>query len=511
MSQPTSSPYLLEMQGMTKRFPGGVTANKDVDLRVRTGSVHALLGENGAGKSTLMNLLIGLTPATSGSLLWKGRPTIFRNTADSMSAGIGMVHQHFQLIPPFTVWENIILGHEPGKAGVLDKEQARADVRALSKRYGLEVDPDARVEDLSVGEQQRIEILKALYRDIDLLILDEPTAVLTPQETESLFTTLRSLVADGLTVIFISHKLREVLDITDHLTILRKGEKVLDGKTQDYDLKSLASAMIGRPPSLPEYEADVAKGDVVFEARKLCVKNNLGLDALHNLSLSLHSGEIVGVAGVEGNGQSELLEAISGLRPLESGALLLGGEAIHSLSPRQRFKQGMSHVPEDRHQQALVLSNTMKENLVFGRHTEDRFLKAGFWLDEAAQQSYSKERIATFGIEPPSPELPVNALSGGNQQKVVVAREFGREARFHLVAHPTRGVDIGAIEAIHGQLLDQKKQGAAILLFSSELPELLALSDRLLVLYEGKIVGELSREEADETTLGILMTGGSLS
>ncbi|TNE48298.1 MAG: ABC transporter ATP-binding protein [Deltaproteobacteria bacterium] len=501
---------LLELQGITCRFPGGVVANQSVDLSVKSGQVYAILGENGAGKSTLMKVAFGMLQPTEGAVLWKGQTMSFRSSADAMKQGIGMVHQHFMLIPRFTVWENIVLGCEPHNMGSIDEETAREKVRNLSKTYGLKVDPDAVVEDLSVGEQQRVEILKALYRDIELLILDEPTAVLTPQETEELIGTLKQLVSNGLTILFISHKLREVRSLAHRVLVLRKGKYVADVSADEHSEEELAALMVGRPPSpvkLMAEEEDTS--EVVLSLNNLQVQDNRGLAALSGVSLDVHRGEIVGIAGVEGNGQGELLEAITGLRKLQSGNIYLEGQAIEKLSVQERFPAGLAHIPQDRQLQGLVLDLPITENILLGRHQEEQFAEGGFWIDTSSLRAHTEQAIHDFGIEPDNPDLPVRSLSGGNQQKVVVARELMRpNAKAYIVAHPTRGVDIGAIEAIHAQLLQRREQGAAILLVSSELPELLALCDRIAVLYEGQIVAMRSPKSTNEAELGLLMTGG---
>ncbi len=510
----TTSPSLFELRGITCRFPGGVVANQDIDLSVQPGEVCALLGENGAGKSTLMKVAFGMLQPTEGKLFWKGKEMRFRSSADAMHQGIGMVHQHFMLIPRFRVCENIVLGQEPVAKGQIDLKQARQRVRAISEEYGLHVDPDAVVDDLSVGEQQRVEILKALYRDIDLLILDEPTAVLTPQETDELFETLRSLVAKGLTILFISHKLREVKALAHRVVVLRKGAKIADIPVEEHSEEELAALMVGRPPATVTRDASTvaeSNAKVVLTVDDLPVLDNRKLPAIRHLSFQLHQGEILGVAGVEGNGQSELIEAITGLRSVTSGHITLGGITMDDRTVRQRFAAGLAHIPQDRQQQGLVLDLPITENFLLGRHHEEGFSQGAWWIDQDALCTKTIEAIEQFEIEPGDPDLLVRSLSGGNQQKVVVARELTRpKTQAYIVAHPTRGVDVGAIEAIHTQLLQRRDAGAAILLFSSELPELLALCDRIAVLYEGEIVGVRNPEHTDETELGMMMTGGNV-
>lgn len=498
---------LLSLQDITCRFPGGVVANDHVTLDIYPGEVHALLGENGAGKSTLMKVAFGMQPPTEGTILWKGQPVVFRSAADAMAAGIGMVHQHFMLIPSFRVWENIALGHEPTQAYQLAPQEAIAKVRKLSEEYGLHVDPEALVSHLSVGEQQRVEILKCLYRDSSLLILDEPTAVLTPQETDELFATLKQLVDAGRTIIFISHKLREVKAIAHRMTILRKGKQVASGLTADYTIEELATAMVGRPlapPTKQEHDIEPQPALLIYN---ISAQDDRGLPAIQDVALTLHKGEILGIAGVEGNGQSELLDVLAGLRPVTQGNIALNEQDITHHNARQRFEAGLAHVPADRQHQGLVMEMSVQENLLLGRHHETAFQKRGLWIDHDALASGVQQQIKQYDIAPPNPQLAVRSLSGGNQQKVVIARECSRPASVFLVAHPTRGVDIGAIEAIHTELLNQRQDGAAILLFSSELPELLALCDRIAVIYEGQIVTTVDASQTNETELGIWMTG----
>ncbi len=501
---------LFEMKDITCRFEGGIVANRNVNFEVKEGEIHALIGENGAGKSTLMKIAFGLLQPTQGELFWKGQKVHFHSAADAMAQGIGMVHQHFMLIPSFTVWENIVLGAEPTQKGTIDVEKARQKVKELSQRYGLNVDPDDIVEKLSIGEQQRVEILKALYREIDLLILDEPTSVLTPQEMEELFQTLKKLVAQKLTIIFITHKLQEVKEIAHRVTILRKGEKITQGPVDAFTIEELAHQMVGRPISSPKQTYQHELGKPLLEIRDLHVEDDRRQKALKGVQFSVKSGEIVGIAGIQGNGQSELIEAIAGLRPILKGDILFDGISILSLSPRERFLAGLAHVPEDRQRRGLILPYSIKDNLLLGRHFETRY-KKNFWIHKENLLNDTKDKLKKFGIIPPQADLSVSSLSGGNQQKVVIAREFTRHAKIFLIANPTVGVDIGAIESIHSQILALQEQGAAILLISSELSELLALSHRILVLYEGQIAGELDARQTDEKEIGILMTGSRTS
>ncbi|MCB9643283.1 MAG: ABC transporter ATP-binding protein [Myxococcales bacterium] len=511
-----TSPPLLHFHDVTCRFPNGMVANQSIELAIQQGSVHALLGENGAGKSTLMKIAFGMLQPTEGSLSWKGKPISFRSASDAKACGIGMVHQHFMLVSTLRVWENMILGQEPSRLGWLDAKSAKQKVRDLAQRYGIAVDPEAYVSDLSVGQQQRVEILKALFRDIELLILDEPTAVLTPQEIDTLFESLRQLVKDGLTILFISHKLREVRALANTVTILHKGRKVDEGPIAEMDDQRITQAMVGRIPKRP-HKAPRQDSPVIFEAQDLQILGSYQQQAIHDLSFSIHEGEIVGLAGVEGNGQHELIEAIVGLRPLQAGHLQLHPPsaqasnatplAFQQSSTAQRFAAGMAYVPEDRQLHGLVMDNDVKENLFLGRQREEPFSHHGIWLDHQHIDQHARSQIKDFQIHPPQTEIAVHTLSGGNQQKVLVAREATRPAHFYVIAHPTRGVDVGAIELIHHALLDLRQKGAAILLLSSELPELLTLSDRILVLYNGRCMGLRDAQETNEQELGQLMLG----
>lgn len=501
---------LLKLEQITCRFPGGVIANQSIDLDVQKGEVHALLGENGAGKSTLMNVAFGMQEPTEGRIFWNEKEVQFASAADAMALGIGMVHQHFMLIPSFTVWENIVLGNEPRSGLQLDPVHAKQRVRELSQQYGLQIDPEQYVSELSVGEQQRVEILKSLYRDIQLLILDEPTAVLTPQETDELFNILRQLVDDGLTIIFISHKLREVKAIADRLTILQKGQKVTEADIDTYTIEELAAQMVGRPLKSPDQRTHTPSTEVALCVENVSIQNEQGFRVLSDISFELHKGEILGVAGVEGNGQSELLELLSGIRSPDSGRIRLHGEDCTHQTVRQRFESGVAHVPQDRQKQGLVMEMSIVENMLLGRHHERSYQK-GIWIDFQQLEEDTQTSCVDFEIEPPDIHARVGALSGGNQQKVVIAREFQRPASVYLIAHPTRGVDIGAIEAIHAHLRARQEKHAAILLFSSELPELLQLCDRIAVLYEGRWVTTLDAASTSEAELGIWMTGGTPS
>ncbi|MFO7173157.1 MAG: ABC transporter ATP-binding protein [Bacillota bacterium] len=509
---------ILEMRGITKRF-GPVVANDGIDLEVREGEIHALLGENGAGKTTLMNILYGLYQPDAGEIRYKGQPVTITDPNRAIALGIGMVHQHFMLIPPFTVAENIVLGHEPGSRTRLDRAGAVEKVRALSQEFGLKVDPTARVENISVGMQQRVEILKALYRGAELLILDEPTAVLTPQEVQELIGIMRRLVQQGRTIIFITHKLKEVLRIADRVTVIRQGRNVatLDisgrgapGPVSPPTEAELAALMVGRAVSLQVEKGPAKPGEPVLEVEGLECLGPRGLPALKGVSLTLRAGEILGIAGVDGNGQTELVECLTGLRRPTAGRIRLRGQDITRLPVRKRFELGLAHIPEDRQKRGLVLDFTVAENAILGRHYRSPYCRLGAmaWQQVTA---HAQRLIRDFDIRPPLPGTRAGALSGGNQQKLIVAREIDKEPVVLIAAQPTRGVDVGAIEAIHRRLVAERDRGRAVLLVSLELDEILALSDRIAVMYEGRIVAEMPAEEATEETLGLLMAGGSRS
>ena len=498
-------PPIIELEGIVKAF-GDCIANDGVSLTVEAGSIHALVGENGAGKTTLMKILYGLYQPDAGEIRIAGESVRLRSPADALARGLGMVHQHFVLVPPLTVAENITLGREATTGPFLDIARASAAVRALSDRYGLAVDPDARVETLSVGQEQRVEILKALYHGARILILDEPTAVLTPQETEELFAVLRELKAAGTTIVLITHKLREVLDLSDRVTVMRDGTTVGTRETAATSIPELAELMVGRPVLLTLEKKAATPGAAVLEIESLEVRDDRRLPAVRGLSLSVRAGEIVGIAGVEGNGQAELVEAILGLRPIAAGAARLAGTSLDGLAPRAIAALGVAHVPADRLKRGLVLDFPLEDDLVFGRHHEPVFHR-GPLVDRAAIRDFATRRLAEFDVRPPDPTVRAGKLSGGNQQKLVVAREFTRDARLLIAAHPTRGVDLGAIEFIHREIVRQRDAGRAVLLVSSELSELLALADRIIVLYEGRIVHETPADATDERTLGEYMTG----
>ncbi|MDJ0780575.1 MAG: ABC transporter ATP-binding protein [Desulfosarcinaceae bacterium] len=502
--------YAVEIRNVTKTFPL-VTANDDVTLLVEKGEIHALVGENGAGKSTLMNILYGLLQPDSGSLTIDGKQVSFNGPGDAITAGIGMVHQHFMLIPPLTVAENVVLGQEPNRRGLIDMPTAIRTVQALSDQYGLKVDPTAKVETLSVGIEQRIEIIKVLYRGADVLILDEPTAVLAPQEVEEFFEILKALKAQGKTIIFITHKLHEVMAISDRVTVMRLGKMVGAVKTADTSTAEIATLMVGRQVLLQVDRGSAKPGDTVLSVTGLEALDNKALPALKGVDLSVRAGEILGIAGVEGNGQTELVEVITGLRPATKGEVQLAGKTIDGLSPRAVRAHGVGHIPEDRHRRGLVLEYTVADNTILGIHYHPPFVKSRGVdvLDPGAIVAKAERLVAEFDIRPTDPLNPAGNLSGGNQQKVVVAREMDQQPQLLIAAQPTRGVDVGSIEFIHKRLIEARDGGTAVLVISADLEEVLSLSDRIAVIYEGEIVGELAPEEATEERLGLLMTGAS--
>ncbi len=497
-------PY-LEMRGITKIFPG-VVANDRVTLTVEQGEIHALVGENGAGKTTLMRILYGMYRPDAGEIFLRGRRVEIPNPQAAIALGIGMVHQHFQLVPSLTVAENVELGRESRRFFLVDREQAIARVGALARRFGLAVDPTARVADLSVGVQQRVEILKLLYREADLLILDEPTAVLTPQETQELFQVLRRLRDEGRTLLFITHKLGEVLALSDRVTVLRRGRVTGVLETDRTNEEELARLMVGREVKVARRLQAASLGEPALRVEGLVVRDERGLTAVNNLSFTVHRGEIVGIAGVEGNGQRELLEALAGIRPLVQGRIWLDGREIHHLPVRMRREAGLGLIPEDRTQEGLNLLASIEENLAAVHYYRPPLSQRGL-LHPAAISGFARKLISLFDIRVTSPTAPAAVLSGGNQQRVVVARELAADPSLLIAAHPTRGLDVGATQAVRRELLRLRDRGLGVLLISADLDEILALADRILVLFRGQVVGEVPAEQATQEMLGLMMAG----
>jgi simple sugar transport system ATP-binding protein len=501
-----ADPPVLELRGITKRFPG-ILANDHVDFDLRRGEVHALLGENGAGKSTLMNILYGLYSPDEGDVLINGQPVRIASPGDAIARGIGMVHQHFMLIPVMSVAENIVLAEEPRRDGVLmDYSAARAGVRDLASTFGFAIDPDAKIEDITVGQQQRVEILKALYRRADILILDEPTAVLTPQEAVELFGILKNLQREGLSIIFISHKLNEVLDIADRVTVLRRGKVIETLPTEGATEEGLARRMVGRDVVLRIDKSPSQPADPILVVEGLTVKDDRDLVKVKDVSFEVRGGEIVAIAGVDGNGQTELIDAITGLRGPEQGRILVEGLEVTNASARRHFDVGVGHVPEDRQRRGLVLEFSLAENIGLHDYRKPPYSRLG-WLNPKRLLERAEKLIREFDVRGGGPRTPGAALSGGNQQKVILAREIDRDPRVLVAAQPTRGLDVGAIEFVHRRLVEERDEGRAVLLVSLELEEVLSLADRILVIYEGEIVGEFP-PTATEEELGVAMTGG---
>jgi ABC-type uncharacterized transport system ATPase subunit len=494
----------LELNGITKRF-GSLVANDHIDLTVPEGQIHGLLGENGAGKTTLMNVLFGLIQPDEGRILLDGRPQTFTSPRDAIAAGIGMVHQHFMLVPVFTVAENVTLGMERTRPlGLLDRRRTRRDVRELSARYGLQVDPDAIVEDLPVGVQQRVEILKALLRQASVLILDEPTAVLTPSETEDLFRIMRDLRAGGRSIVFISHKLKEVQAIADTITVIRRGAVVGERPPTAGDAE-LASLMVGRSVQLRVEKPPAKPGAVLLDVRDLTVLGEHGQPAVNGISFQVRAGEVLGVAGVQGNGQTELCEALLGTLPVAAGSIQLDGRDVTRTSPRQRLAAGLGYIPEDRQEDGLVSGFSVAENLILDVYRQPPYA-SGIALDPGRVSQTAAQRVADFDIRTTSTATPAGTLSGGNQQKVILAREIGRDCRVLVASQPTRGLDVGSIEFVHRRIVQQRDEGVAVLIISSELDEIYALSDRIAVMYEGRITG-FRPPDVPAEELGLLMAG----
>ena len=496
----------LELRGITKRF-GTLVANNSVDFELRRGEIHALLGENGAGKSTLMNILYGLYHADEGEIVIKGTPVRLGSPSASIGAGVGMVHQHFMLIPVMTVAENIVLAEEPTRSGIVfDLREAERRVREISDRFGLAVDPTARIEDITVGQQQRVEILKALYREADILVLDEPTAVLTPQEAQDLFEVIRGLTARGKSVIFITHKLNEVLDIADRITVLRRGKLVETLPAEGATEASLARLMVGREVLLRVEKTSAEPGEPLLQVDELRVHDDRGLEKVRGISFEVRAGEIVGIAGIDGNGQTEMIDALAGLRSIDSGTVRIDGDDVTRDSVHGHFEGGLGHIPEDRQRRGLVLEYSIAENIALHDYRSEPASRYG-WLFPRRLIERARSLIKAFDVRGGSPSTRAGALSGGNQQKVVLAREIERDPKVLIAAQPTRGLDVGAIEFVHRRLVEERDEGRAILLVSFELDEILSLSDRILVLYEGQIVAQYTPDVSEEE-IGFAMVGG---
>ena len=502
-----NTPYAIEMLNITKRFPG-IIANDNITLQLRRGEIHALLGENGAGKSTLMSVLFGLYQPEEGTIKKDGKVVSIKNPNDATALGIGMVHQHFKLVECFTVLDNIIMGVEPTKMGFLQKTEARRKVMELSERYGLHVDPDAKIEDITVGMQQRTEILKMLYRDNEILIFDEPTAVLTPQEIDELMQIMRNLAAEGKSILFISHKLAEIMAVSDRCTVLRKGKYIGTVNTKDTTAQELSAMMVGRNVNFHVEKEDKEPGKVILKVENMTVASHLHKNnAVKNVSLEVRAGEIVCLAGIDGNGQTEFVYGLTGLEPLVSGKITLNGKDITNAPIRERSISGVSHIPEDRHKHGLVLDYSLEDNIVLQRYFEPEFTKAGF-LRRKSIREYADRLIEQYDIRSgQGPVTIARSMSGGNQQKAIVAREIDRDPQLLIAVQPTRGLDVGAIEYIHKQIVAARDAGKAVLLVSLEMDEVLDVSDRILVMYEGEIVGELNPKKTTAEEMGLYMAG----
>ena len=502
-----STPYAIEMLHITKRFPG-IIANDDITLQLRHGEIHALLGENGAGKSTLMSVLFGLYQAEEGIIKKDGVEVQIKDPNDANALGIGMVHQHFKLVECFSVLDNIILGVEPNKMGFLQKQDARKKVLALSEKYGLHVDPDAIIEDITVGMQQRTEILKMLYRDNEILIFDEPTAVLTPQEIDELMQIMRNLAAEGKSILFISHKLAEIMAVSDRCTVLRKGKYIGTVNTKDTTPEELSAMMVGRNVNFHVEKKPAQPGEVVLKVENMTVASHVHKNnAVKNVSLEVRAGEIVCLAGIDGNGQTEFVYGLTGLEPLVSGKIYLDGQNITRASIRRRSLDGMSHIPEDRHKHGLVLDYSLENNMVLQRYWQPEFQKGGFIRADKVRE-YSDKLIAQYDVRSgQGSSTIVRSMSGGNQQKAIIAREIDRDPKLLIAVQPTRGLDVGAIEYIHKQIVAERDKGTAVLLVSLELDEVMNLSDRILVMYEGEVVGEFDPKTTTVQELGLYMAG----
>ena len=499
---------VIEMREITKIF-GEFVANDKINLELRKGEIHALLGENGAGKSTLMNMLAGLLEPTSGEIVVNGKSEKLDSPSKAASLGIGMVHQHFMLVEAFTVAENIILGSEVTNKGVLDLKKANADILELSERYGLAVDPTAKVADISVGAQQRVEILKTLYRGADILIFDEPTAVLTPAEILELMDIMKTLVKEGKSIILITHKLDEIRAVADRVTVIRRGKSIQTVSIEGATNKDLAEMMVGRSVSFVTEKEEAQPKEVVLQISDLVVNENRGVPAVKELSIDVRAGEIVGIAGIDGNGQSELIQAITGLRKVKSGSIKIKGQEVVGLSSRKITEMNVSHVPEDRHRDGLVLEMMLSENIALQTYYKEPLSKNGV-LNYNQINSYARKLMEEFDVRAANEIVPASALSGGNQQKAIIAREVDRNPDLLIVSQPTRGLDVGAIEYIHKRLIGERDKGKAVLVVSFELDEILNLSDRIAVIHDGKIQGIVKPSETNKQELGILMAGGEI-
>ena len=500
--------YAIEMLGITKKFPG-IIANENVTIQLKKGEIHALLGENGAGKSTLMSVLFGLYQAEEGKILKDGKEVHIKDPNDANALGIGMVHQHFKLVECFSVLDNIILGVEETKGGFLQKDEARKKVVALSEKYNLKVDPDAIIEDITVGMQQRTEILKMLYRDNDILIFDEPTAVLTPQEINELMEIMRNLAKEGKSILFISHKLQEILSVADRCSVLRKGKYIGTVNIKDTTAEELSSMMVGRQVKFEVDKKQAELGEVILDVKDMCVAGpHHHKNAVNNVSLQVRRGEIVAIAGIDGNGQTEFVRGLTGLSPIKSGSISLCGKDISDMPIRKRSILGMSHIPEDRHKYGLVLDYTLEDNIILERYFEDEFTnKAGF-LKRKSIRAYAEKLIKQYDIRSGQGAVTkARSMSGGNQQKAIIAREIDKNPELLIAVQPTRGLDVGAIEYIHKQLVAQRDAGKAVLLVSFELSEVMNVSDRILVMFEGEITGEFDSKSITQEELGLYMAG----
>ncbi len=503
-----SSEYVIEMTGIRKEFPG-IVANDDITIQLRKGEILALLGENGAGKSTLMSILFGLYQPDSGHVRVKGQEVAINSPTQANELGIGMVHQHFKLVHNFTITENIVLGMEPRRGVGMDLKSASKRIKELSGHYGLNVDPEMRIEDVSVGMQQRVEILKMLYRDAEVLIFDEPTAVLTPQEIVDLMDIMKNLISEGKSIILITHKLKEIKAIADRCTVIRRGKVVGTVDVKDTDTETMARMMVGREVSFTVERREQPPGEKVLEIRNLNVQSRQGLPAVNNFSLDVHGGEILGLAGVDGNGQTELVEALTGLTRVESGTIILNGRDITEAPIRERFLEGMAHIPEDRQKRGLVMDYSLAENLILENYWDKPFNKKGFIQNEAIRENAEKI-ISDFDVRAGQGcETPARSLSGGNQQKAIVGREISHNPALLIAVQPTRGLDVGSIEYIHKRLMEQRDSGKAVLLVSLELDEILNLSDRVAVISKGELAGLRKAGDIDENEAGLMMAGVS--